>query len=375
MNYLMIGLLAAVLILLAVLLIQQGKLRDPSVAREIDELKDQLVDMKTRQLQAQNESLLKQGEQFTQTQKLLSEQLGAIMNSVSESLTKTQGNITAQLGQTGTVVQEIQKKLGVLEESTRQMKEIGRDISSLQDILRAPKLRGNLGEYLLEDLLRQILPMHNFEIQYRFASGTQVDAVIKLGQGLVPVDAKFPLESFQRLITADSDDEKKAARREFIRSVKLRIDEIADKYIRPDEGTFDFALIYIPAENVFYETIVSDSLGGREFEIFNYALQKRVIPVSPNSFYAYLTAIVFGLRGFKIEQRAREILSQLSAIQDGFAKFHTDLQLVYKHLGNATLKFEECLKRGERFQDKLGQVTGIQSDTQAPLLPGIDKNI
>jgi len=266
------------------------------------------------------------------------------------------------LNSTGTVVHDIQKKLGALEETTRQIREIGSDISSLQNILQAPKLRGNLGEYLLEDLLRQIFPAKNFAIKYSFRSGEQVDAVIRLSEKIIPVDAKFPLESFQRLIAATTEEEKKGFKREFIKSVKKRIDEIAGKYIHPEEGTFDFALMYIPAENVFYETIINDSLTGKDYEIFNYAVQKHVIPVSPNSFYAYLMAIVYGLKGFHIEQQAREIISELSAIRDRFSRFYGDFQLVGRHIGNAASKYEECLKNAEKFDDKLSQITSLKGE-------------
>ncbi len=329
--------------------------------------------MRTRQLQAQAEALVRQSDLFNQTQKMISGQLTAILNSVSENLTKTQGNIIAQLSHTGTVVQDVQKKLGALEETTRQLREIGQDISSLQDILRAPKLRGNLGEYLLEDLLRQIFPAENFQMKYSFKSGQQVDAVIRLGQGLIPVDAKFPLESFQRLVAAGSEEEKRGCKREFIRSVKERIDEIADRYIKPDEGTYDFALIYIPAENVFYETVITDSLTEKNYEIFNYGIQRHVIPVSPNSFYAYLMAIAYGLKGFKIEHRAKVILDELSKLQDNFSKFYSDFALVGKHLNNASSKYEECLKKADRFDDKLGQITSITGELRDKGTEALDK--
>ena len=329
-------LLAAVLVLLALLLFQT----------------------RTRQLESQNQSLVRQTDLFNQTQRLITDQLTSILTSINQNLSKTQGHITTQLHQTGTVVHEIQKKLGALEETTREIREIGQDISSLQDILQAPKLRGNLGEYLLEDLLRQIFPAKNYQMKYSFKNGTQVDAVIRLGEGVIPVDAKFPLESFQRLVAAKSDEDRKKFKKEFIRSVKERIDEIAGKYIRPDEGTFDFAMLYIPAENVFYETIINDTLTDKSYELFNYAIQKYVIPVSPNSFYAYLMAIVFGLKGFHIEQQAKVIISELSRVQESFARFGTDFSLLGRHLGNAMGKYDECAKKADGFQDKLQRVIG-----------------
>lgn len=367
-------LMAAVLVLLLVSLIMQFRPRDAGLNQQIMDLKNQLQEMKSGQMQTQNQALLQQTELLRQTQQGMSGQLNAIMHTVNENLSKTQGNIASQLSQTGAVVGEIQKKLGALEETTKQMKDIGKDISSLQDILRAPKLRGNLGEYLLEDLLRQILPEGNFTLQYSFKSGTKVDAVISLGERLIPVDAKFPLESFVRLFGAGDEEGQKKHKKEFIKSFKLRVDEIAEKYIRPDEGTYDFALIYIPAENVFYEAMISDGLDGKSYEIFNYAIVRHVIPVSPNSFYAYLMAIAFGLKGLKIEQRTKEILKDLVKVQEGFAHFYADFCLLGKHLNNASGKYDDTAKKAEKFQDRLADFTGARGELPAAdKLPGLEE--
>ncbi len=361
----LIVLLAVAVVLLLAVVVLQLRPRDASLNQQMLDLKNQMQELKTTQLQAQNQALMQQ-----------SGQLNDIMRTVNENLSKTQGNITSQLGQTGAVVGEIQKKLGLLEESTNQMKAIGKDISSLQDILRAPKLRGNLGEYLLEDLLRQVLPAGNFTLQYAFPDGAKVDAVITLGERLIPVDAKFPLESFVRLFDAGDEEGRKKHKKEFVRSFKLRVDEIAEKYIRPDCGTYDFALIYIPAENVFYEAVISDGLDGRNYGIFNYAVEKHVIPVSPNSFYAYLMAIAFGLKGLKIEQQTQQILKDLVKVQEGFGQFHADFLLLGKHLGNAAGKYDESAKKAEKFQDRLADFTGVRGELPAAgdKLPGLEES-
>ena len=290
---------------------------------------------------------------------LVQQQLGQVLGNVNERLKengeileRTQQNLGERLDNAARVVGSVQKSLGGLEEANRKIYEVGKDIASLQEILRAPKLRGGLGEFFLEDLLAQILPTHHFAIQHAFKSGERVDAVIKLGGSLVPVDSKFPLENFKRMLEAANDDERARTKRQFISDVKKHVDAIAGKYILPDEGTYDFALMYIPAENVYYETIIKDDSEG-ERNLSQYALSKRVIPVSPNSFYAYLQAIVLGLKGMKVEERAKEIIQYLSRLRGDFGKFRDDFGLLGKHLGHAQSSYQTTEKRLEQFGQRL----------------------
>jgi len=310
--------------------------------------------------------------QFSQTfdanTQLIQQQLGQLIGQVNERLrenaevlSKSQTSLGERLDNAARVVGSVQKSLGGLEEANRKIYEVGKDIATLQDILRAPKLRGGLGEFFLEDLLKQTLPANHFTMQYAFRSGEKVDAAIRLGSSLVPVDAKFPLENFKRILVAGSDEEQARARRQFAADVRKHIDAIAGKYILPDEGTYDFALMYIPAENVYYETIIKDeALGDRNLS--QYALSKRVIPVSPNSFYAYLQAIVLGLKGLRVEERATEILHYLSRLQGDFAKFSDDFAVLGKHLGHAQLSYQASEKRLEKFAQKLSTVDTAQED-------------
>jgi DNA recombination protein RmuC len=290
---------------------------------------------------------------------LVQQQLGQMLGNVNERLKengeileRTQQNLGERLDNAARVVGSVQKSLGGLEEANRKIYEVGKDIASLQDILRAPKLRGGLGEFFLEDLLAQILPTHHFAIQHAFKSGERVDAVIKLGGSLVPVDSKFPLENFKRILEAANDDERTRTKRQFINDVKKHVDAIAAKYILPDEGTYDFALMYIPAENIYYETIIKDA-SEEERNLSQYALSKRVIPVSPNSFYAYLQAIVLGLKGMKVEERAKEIIQYLSCLRGDFGKFRDDFGLLGKHLGHAQSSYQTTEKRLEQFGQRL----------------------
>ncbi len=302
--------------------------------------------------------------QFSQSMEnstqLINQQLGQVLGHVSDRLKdhsdilqKTQQSLGERLDSAARVVGNVQKSLGGLEESNRKIYEVGKDIASLQEILRAPKLRGGFGEFLLGDLLGQILPTDHYATQHAFKNGEKVDAVIKLGGSVVPVDSKFPLENFKRMMNGGSEEEKGKARRQFVTDVKKHIDAIASKYILPDEDTYNFALMYIPAENVYYETIIKDDAFGGDRNISQYALSKRVIPVSPNSFYAYLQAIVLGLKGMKIEERTKEILQYLGRLNGDFSKFKDDFELLGKHLGHAQSSYQNADKRLDQFAQKL----------------------
>jgi DNA recombination protein RmuC len=261
------------------------------------------------------------------------------------------------LGNVGTIAGNMLKaqmatsdRLTRLEQSAEHIAEVGKNISSLQDILKPPTFRGVLGETLLENLLAQYLPRDTFEMQHRFKSGLIVDAVVHLPAGMVPVDAKFPLDNFRKMLETDDEKLRKQCRREFTRDVKNRIDEIATKYILPDEGTLNFALLYVPAENVYYEITVK---GDTEGSIGDYALASRVVPVSPNTLYAYLQAIAIGLKGLRVEKFAEEILSSLSRLKGDLEGFHKDFQVVGKHINDAGTKYNAAEKRLNRFEDKL----------------------
>ena len=308
------------------------------------------------------------GQVLDNSTQLIQQQLGQMIGHVnerlrenSEILQQTHQSVGQRLDNAARVVGDVQKSLGGLEEANRKIYEVGKDIASLQEILRSPKLRGGLGEFFLEDLLAQVLPPQHFTTQYCFRSGEKVDAVIRLGSSLVPVDSKFPLENFKRIIDTKVDDEQARAKRQFAADVRKHIDAIATKYILPDEGTYDFALMYIPAENVYYEIIIKGD-SNEEKSLSTYAMSKRVIPVSPNCFYAYLQAIVLGLKGMTIEQRAKEIIECLSRLQGDFTRFRDEFSLIGKHLGHAQSSYQAAEKRFEQFGQKLVSANAGQTE-------------
>ena len=276
---------------------------------------------------------------------------------------KTMGQ---RLEEASRAVTEVHGQLGALGEATRRMEQVGRDITGLEQILRAPKMRGGFGETLLERLLAEILPADAYRLQHGFRSGDKVDAAILVAGRLVPVDSKFPLENFRRMVEEADEDQRRPARRAFLKDVRNRVDEIAKKYIVPDENTFDFALMYIPAENVYYEVILRDESG--EDSLLGYSLSRRVVPVSPNSFYAYLQVILLGLRGLRIEQNAREILGVLGRLQGDAARVREHFDTLGRHITNAKNKYDEAATSLARLEGKIEDVAGRG---EQPALPGV----
>jgi DNA recombination protein RmuC len=285
-------------------------------------------------------------------------------SSASLSLIQQQMDaLRSQMGQglesTSRVVGDVRESLGQLSEAAKQIYEVGKDVSSLQDILQAPRLRGGLGEFLLADLLWQILPPANYGMQHRFKSGEVVDAVVHVGEGMVCVDSKFPLENFRKMIQCEDEPERRRHRREFVRDVRKHIDDIRSKYILPDEGTFDFALMYIPAENVYYETIISEESLVEKESLCSYAMQRRVIPVSPNSFYAYLEVIVLGLKGLRLEESAHQIMAYLTRLHGDFSAFQQEYEVLGGHLFRAKSKYDQAEGKLRIFGDRLLSTGGL----------------
>lgn len=308
---------------------------------------------------------------------LVQQQLGSLSSQVSGQLNSVAAQLSQQVGTSmgllqkasehfSSRVQEVQTRLAQLDESNKRIMEIGKSLASLQEILRAPKMRGGIGEFLLADLLAQIMPADYFQLQYSFKSGERVDAVIRLSQGLVPVDSKFPLENFQKSLLAQEESAKKTFLKLFAGDVKRHIEAIAQKYILPGEGTCDFALMYIPAENVYYEAFIKDETWGEGKSLREFSFEKHVIPVSPNSFYAYLQTILLGLRGMKIAEGAREIIRQLTALRGQLARFQEEFRKLGKHLEQSKGSYDTALRHLERFGDRLAGVEETPTLFPAP---------
>ena len=280
-------------------------------------------------------------------------------DTLQKSLQTGQSILSQNLQSSQQVLSRLNTQIGQLQGTNKQMLQVGTEVRRLQDILSSPQLRGQMGEWSLKNLLENILPAHSYKLQHTFKDGKIVDALVQMADYSVPIDAKFPLPSFEKVVKAETDEEKSKLRKQFLKDVTAHIDKIASDYIRPAEGTLDFALMYIPAENVYYETIVK--YADQTQDILQYCLDKKVIPVSPNLLYAYLMTVVMGLHGLQIEKQAAEIRQNLKKLNASFADFLSDWDVLGTHLRNAYSKYDEGHKKLDRFGLNLNQ---IQSESQ-----------
>ena len=251
------------------------------------------------------------------------------INSSSSNMVKTLQENSKQLNErldrAATVIRDVGREVG-------QMSEIGRSMKDLQDFLKSPKLRGNIGEQVLKDLISQMFPKNSFHMQYQFKSGERVDAAIQTDAGILPIDSKFPMENFQKMTKTDNKIDKENAQKEFIRDVKKHISSIAKKYILPEEGTMDFALMYVPSESVYYELV-------NIMEIMEFAKQYRVYVVSPTTLYAHLQTILLSFEGKKIESRSKDLFKMLRALQVDYNKVEENMMVLGKHINNTSSQF------------------------------------
>jgi DNA recombination protein RmuC len=329
-SFILLGLLAALLIFFIL-----------SIHRQMHSTKDEL----------QN--------QIAQLQQTVSQRFDSNVQTVASHL----GIITGQITNTSNVVNQLEHQLGQMQEASRQIFDLAKQMSSLQEILQSPKMRGGLGEFLLVDLLAQCLRSESYKVQFPFKNGTVVDVALLIGNNILCIDSKFPLENFRRMYQTETDQERKAFRKQFLSDVKKHINDISTKYILPDENTFDFALMFIPAENIYYELIVRD-----QSDLYEHCLSKRVIPVSPNTFYAYLQVIVQGLRGFQISEQAKQILSQLQQVGNDLDRLGNDFSKIGTHLRDAQGSFDRSDLRLQKLKKKVATM-GTEDAEDQEVLP------
>ena len=293
--------------------------------------------------------------------------LQGVIETMDRRLGELDTKVDRRLETSGKTTTQIHERLGEVTKATAELNERAKDLGRLEQALRPPKARGGFGELLLENLLRDRLPPSAYELQYTFTTGERVDAIIRAEQ-LVPIDAKFPLDNFERMVSAESEAEQQLGEKAFARDVKGHIDAIATKYIRPGEGTYDWALMYLPAEAIYYELVC-----GKTGALLSYAHEKRVFPVSATTFSAYLQVIAFGLKGLQIERSAQEVIANLGALQTEYDRFKDEFELVGKHLSHAHGKFNDADKRLDKFEAKLERASEMQVELGSPEPPALPR--
>lgn len=289
------------------------------------------------------------------TNKTLNEAMRSSSTEMTKVLQENSKQLNLRLDKAAQVIADVGKEVG-------QMSEIGRSMKELQDFLKSPKLRGNIGEQVLKDLITQMFPKNSFHLQYTFKSGEKVDAAIQTDAGILPIDSKFPMENFQKMNKTQSDEEKKEFEKEFIRDVKKHIDAIAKKYILPEEGTMDFALMYVPSESVYYELVnITD--------IMEYARRQRVYIVSPSTMYMALQTILLSFEGKKIEQKSKDVFKLLRALQIDYEKVEENLTTLGKHLTNASGQFSNVSTNFQQMGNKLSSTKLLEdAGEEKPML-------
>ena len=262
------------------------------------------------------------------------------------------------------VDQKLTKNLEIfasVQKTIGEFSEIGRSMKELQEYLTSPKLRGNIGEHVLKELLAQNFPKSSYKLQYHFKTGSIVDAVLITSQGLIPIDSKFPIDSFKKISKAINKEEIAIIRKGFERDVKKHVDDIARKYILAEEKTVDYAIMYVPSESIYYELINNESL-------FDYAGTNRVLPVSPMSFYAYIKAILISFEGEKIETKAKEILKILQAIKKDYQKTDEAFAILNKHVTNAYNQSSQVTKTFSSLGQKLESTNLLAIENEEKLI-------
>ena len=283
---------------------------------------------------------------------LLAQQLEAVRAELAQHLRhqsalseRAQQSMGDQLQRASQSMTAVGRQLGVLEQATERVLEVGRSVAAVEGLLRVPKFRGVMGETMLAEILRQALPPALFELQYRFRRGETVDAVVRIGELLLPVDAKFPMENLRRLADEPDPRAAEALRKAFARDFRKHVDDIGERYIAPDEGTLPMAFLYVPAENVYQQAVLGAP------ELAEYALARRVIPVGPLGFYACLQSVLYGARALAAAGHSRDLLAGLEQVAAELERLRPEVARLGRHLSFARAGCEEVERRVVRLDE------------------------
>jgi Uncharacterized protein conserved in bacteria len=294
----------------------------------------------------------------------LSRGISNLSETVSTKIDKNnqavQSSISKQLSESSKLVNDVSERLTKLDETNKRVVNVADELKTLQNVLSNPKQRGVLGEFYLESVLENVLPVGQYEMQYRFKDGEIVDAVIFLDKGkILPVDSKFSLENYNRMIEATNKEERERLLLKVKTDLKGRIDETS-KYIRPSEGTMDFAFMFIPSESLYYDLLINNvGSGGSSRDLIEYAFRdKRVIIVSPTSFMAYLQTVLQGLRSLQIEQQAKEIQDRVGKLGSHIGKFEEYMVKLGNSLSTTVNHYNSAHKEIEKIDKDVVKISG-----------------
>ena len=304
--------------------------------------------------------------------RLLQDQILALNKSLDFKLSESNRNTMRQWEINTSIskeasqkIEEITKKLSSLEETNKQIKDIWSQLEWLESILKNPKQRGILWEYFLENVLKNILPPDNFELQYSFANGEIVDWVIFVKEKIIPIDSKFSLENYNKILGEDNLIQKEIYIKDFKNDLKKRIDETS-KYIRPSEGTMDFAFMFIPSEWIYYDLLVNKiwTLKSNTIDLIEYAFkEKKVIIVSPTSFYAYLQTVMQGLRALQIEEKAQDIKRHVEKLSRHLDAYEEYLEKLWNSLSTSVNHYNNAYKKFNLIEKDVVKITGEEKDS------------
>ena len=313
---------------------------------------------------------------------VLAEQNKDLRQTLDQKLSETHRANQEQFGQTTRLIQgisghsakiitEVTEKLAKIEETNRQVVGFADQLKNLQDILKNPKQRGILGEYYLETVLKNVLPPGSYQMQYGFSDGAIVDAAVFVDKRIIPIDSKFSLENYNRILEARDPTEKKRYESAFVADLKMRIDETA-KYVKPQESTMDFAFMFIPSEAVYYDLLIN-KVGAVEDDtrnLIHYAGQKKVIVVSPTSFLAYLQTVLQGLRNQKISDTAKEIVKQVENLSRHLLTYDAYFKKMGTHLSTTVSMYNNASKEFGKIDKDVLRITGERMGTEAAVING-----
>lgn len=300
----------------------------------------------------------KQSESFV----ILQQQLNNIAQVLDSKLSESTKAIQTQFGQSTKIIQDVTEKLTKLDETNRQVVSFADQLRNLQDILKNPKQRGVLGEYYLETVLKNVLPPSSYQMQYSFKDGSIVDAVVFANKRIIPIDSKFSLENYNRILESHNPEDKRRYELSFIADLKARIDETA-KYVKPEENTMDFAFMFIPSEAVFYDLLINKVgvVTDDTNNLIHYAGKKKVIVVSPTSFLAYLQTVLQGLRNQKISEQAEEIIKEVERLGKHLSIYSEYMKRLGNHLGTTVGSYNKAGKEFEKIDKDVVKIAGGKS--------------